>query len=120
MFKDTDILQSKSINGKIINQQMKNLFYYPSPLSTTIDITVKGNLRQWTHAIELRTQEQGHPNYRRIFQSCGIVIAKQLEVNKEELFPYADWRSDEEISLGRLNSEEKNNKNNDGGESNLT
>lgn len=80
-----------------------------SPLSTTIDITIKGNLRQWTHAIELRTQEQGHPNYRRIFQSCGIVIAKQLEVSKEDLFPYADWRSDEEIGLGRLKSENKRN-----------
>jgi thymidylate synthase ThyX len=89
-----------------------------SPLSTTIDITIKGNLRQWTHAIELRTQEQGHPNYRRIFQSCGIVIAKQLEVNQVDLFPYADWRTDEEIKgLGRLKSEEKNK---DRGESNLT
>ncbi len=91
-----------------------------SPLSTTIDITIKGNLRQWTHAIELRTQEQGHPNYRRIFQSCGIVIAKQLDLDKEELFPYADWRSDEEINgLGRLKSEEKK-QNNDIGDSNLT
>lgn len=81
-----------------------------SPLSTTIDITIKGNLRQWTHAIELRTQEQGHYNYRRIFQSCGIVIAKQLEISKEELFPYADWRTDEEIKgLGRLKAESKKN-----------
>lgn len=80
-----------------------------SPLSTTIDITIKGNLRQWTHAIELRTQEQGHPNYRRIFQSCGMIIAKQLEISKEDLFPYADWRSDEEIGLGRLKSENKRN-----------
>ena len=80
-----------------------------SPLSTTIDITIKGNLRQWTHAIELRTQEQGHPNYRQIFQSCGMVIAKELEISKEKLFPYADWRSDEEIrGLGRLKSEKKN------------
>lgn len=78
-----------------------------SPLSTTIDITIKGNLRQWTHAIELRTQEQGHPNYRRIFQSCGIIIAKQLGMDKEDIFPYADWRSDEEIGLGRLKSESK-------------
>ncbi len=80
-----------------------------SPLSTTIDITIKGNLRQWTHAIELRTQEQGHFNYRRIFQTCGIAIAKQLEVNKEDIFPYADWRSDKEIGLGRLKSELKRN-----------
>jgi hypothetical protein len=64
-------------------------------------------LRQWTHAIELRTQEQGHPNYRRIFQSCGILIAKHLGVDKEQLFPYADWRSDEEIGLGRLKAELK-------------
>jgi thymidylate synthase ThyX len=80
-----------------------------SPLSTPIDITICGNLRQWTHAIELRTQEQGHPHYRRIFQSCGIIIAKQLEMLREELFPYADWRTDEEIprSLGRLKSETK-------------
>ncbi|MGD9674650.1 MAG: FAD-dependent thymidylate synthase [Candidatus Nitrosocosmicus sp.] len=78
-----------------------------SPLSTLIDITIKGNLRQWTHTIELRTQEQGHPNYRRIFQSCGILIAKHLGLNKEELFPYADWRSDEEIGLGRLKAELK-------------
>jgi|SoiMethySBSTD1v2_1073268.scaffolds.fasta_scaffold218947_2 thymidylate synthase ThyX len=76
-----------------------------SPLSTTIGVTIKGNLRQWTHAIELRTQEQGHPQYRQIFQSCGILIAKQLEINKEEVFPYADWRTDEEIGLGRLKSE---------------
>ena len=117
MFKDTDISQYKSIDGIVINQQMKNLFYYHL-LSTTIDITIKGNLRQWTHAIELRTQEQGYPNYRRIFQSCGIVIAKQLEVNQVDLFPYADWRTDEEIKgLGRLKSEEKNN---DRGGSNLT
>jgi thymidylate synthase ThyX len=78
-----------------------------SPLSSTIDITIKGNLRQWTHAIELRTQEQGHPNYRRIFQSCGILIAKQLDISKGELFPFADWRTDEEIGLGRLKAESK-------------
>jgi thymidylate synthase ThyX len=79
-----------------------------SPMSTTIDITIKGNLRQWTHAIELRTQEQGHHNYRHIFQRCGIIIAKQLEISKEDLFPYADWRSDKEIGgLGRLKLESK-------------
>ena len=76
-----------------------------SPLATTINITIKGNLRQWTHGIELRSQEQGHPNYRQIFQNCGILIAKQLEINKEDLFPYADWRTDKEINLGRLKSE---------------
>jgi len=81
------------------------LILLSSPLSTTIDITIKGNLRQWTHAIELRTHEQGHPNYRQIFQSCGILIAKQLGIDKEQLFPYADWRSDEEIGLRRLKAE---------------
>jgi hypothetical protein len=78
-----------------------------SPLSTTLDITIKGNLRQWTCAIEFRTQEQGQPNYSRIFQSCGIILAKQLGHDKEDLFPYADRLADEHIGLGRLKSEYK-------------
>jgi thymidylate synthase ThyX len=61
-------------------------------MSNTIDITIKGNLRQWTHAIELRTQEQGQFNYRHIFQDCGSMIAKDLNVDRKQLFPYADWR----------------------------
>lgn len=78
-----------------------------SPMNTSIDITIKGNLRQWTHAIELRTQEQGHFNYRKIFQICGNLIAKDLNIDKKQLFPYADWRTDKEVGLGRLKSELK-------------
>lgn len=78
-----------------------------SPLGTKIEITIKGNLRQWTHAIELRTQEQGHPRYRKLFQECGKLIADNLRMDKEILFPYADWRKDSEIGLGRLKAEIK-------------
>jgi len=78
-----------------------------SPMSTAIDITIKGNLRQWTHAIELRTQEQGHFSYRKIFQRCGELIADRSSIDKEILFPYADWRDDSELGLGRLKAESK-------------
>lgn len=78
-----------------------------SPLSTTIDVTIKGNLRQWVRTIELRTQEQGHYNYRKIFQKCGKLIADKLNTNKEILFPYADWRDDAEIGLGSLTRAKK-------------
>lgn len=78
-----------------------------SPMSTSIDVTIKGNLRQWTHAIELRTQEQGHFNYRSIFQKCGKLIAYRLNIDKEILFPYADWRDDSEIRLGSFRDDIK-------------
>lgn len=85
----------------------QELVLLSSPMSNTMDITIKGNLRQWTHAIELRTQEQGHFKYRQIFQQCGSMIAKDLNIEKKQLFPYADWRTDKEIGLGRLKSEMK-------------
>ena len=80
------------------------------PLSTTIDLTIKGNLRQWTYVIELRTQEQNHFNLRKIFQRCGELIADRIGIDKSILFPYADWRDDNDIKLRSLKDELKNNK----------
>lgn len=76
-------------------------------MSNKVDITIKVNLRQWIDTIELRTQERVHFNYRQIFQHCGSMIAKDLNIDKKMLFPYVDWRTDKEIGLGRLESELK-------------
>jgi thymidylate synthase ThyX len=76
-------------------------------LGTYLNITVKGNLRQWIHAIELRTQEQGHFKYRKLFQDCARLIANELGLTVKEVFPFADMRTDEEVGLGRLKSEKK-------------
>lgn len=71
----------------LMHDSEAELHLLASTLATPIDITIKGNLRQWTHAIEMRTQEQGHHNYRCIFQKCGELIADNLNVNKTILFP---------------------------------
>lgn len=78
-----------------------------SPLGTNTSLTALGNLREWIHCVELRTQETGHFKYRKIFQDIAILIAQQIGFPKEKIFPYANWKSDKEIGLGRRESELK-------------
>lgn len=100
------ILINKWENYQLIEEE---LILLSSPISTPIDITIKGNLRQWTHAIELNTLEQGHYKFRQIIQKCGALISKELEIQKEELFPFADWRDYANLELGSLKAELKGN-----------
>lgn len=78
-----------------------------SNLGTQMNIIAGGNLREWVHCVELRTQQTGHYKYRYIFQKIGQLIAQEMNVEKELIFPYADWRSSKEIGLGRRESELK-------------
>jgi thymidylate synthase ThyX len=76
-------------------------------LGSKVAIIAMGNLREWIHCVELRTQETGHFKYRKIFQDIGRAIAAEIGFPKEQVFPYANWKSDREIGLGRRESELK-------------
>lgn len=89
------------------NRNSESLGKLTSNLGTPLAITIKGNLREWIHCIELRTQETGHFKYRKIFQDIGKLIAAEIGFPKETIFPYANWKTDQQIGLGRRESELK-------------
>ncbi len=55
-----------------------NLRQYTVPMGFSIEFRVKFNLRELAHVIELRTQPQGHANYRYIAQQMYRAVEKSL------------------------------------------
>ncbi len=57
------------------------------------------NLREAVHLVELRSQRQGHPWYRRVAQEIGRQIKARLPLLGDYLFPFLD---DHDYDLERL------------------
>ena len=74
------------------------------PFGTPLKVYARGTLRDFIYACELRTGEEGHYEYRKIFQEIASYIQAHYPIRLDTV----DWRSENEIGLGRLLSEKRN------------
>lgn len=74
---------------------------YVVPLSYRVRWSVKLNLREAVHIVELRTMPQGHPDYRTIVQEMWRKIEK-VHPTLSCCARFIDWKT---YRLGRLQSE---------------
>ncbi|MBF5050620.1 UPF0159 protein [Candidatus Clavichlamydia salmonicola] len=87
----------------LISQDFPEEAQYVVPMAFNIRWFVKANLRALQWLCELRSQEQGHENYRKIAQSMVKKIIDFCPL-VEYFFKFVDYK---EISLGRLKAEKR-------------
>ncbi|MEK6843788.1 MAG: FAD-dependent thymidylate synthase [Candidatus Micrarchaeota archaeon] len=91
---------------RAIAKHSKDLAQYVVPLAYKYRWYAKMNLREVAHLTELRSMQQGHPDYRRVAQKMFLEVQKV----HPEFTQYIKFVDLKEYSLERLESEKKQDK----------
>ncbi len=90
----------------LIEKEFPEEAQYVVPMAYNIRWFFHINLRALQWLVELRSQPQGHINYRRIAQKMALLVIEKHPL----LEPFFKFVNYDDLSLGRLEQEEKANK----------
>ncbi|MCZ6538537.1 MAG: FAD-dependent thymidylate synthase [Chloroflexi bacterium] len=92
-------------HGSVNGQHGPDVAQYVVPFGFRLRYSMQFNAREAFHMLELRTTEQGHPDYRRVCQAMHTLIREKAgHVALADAMSYTDHDS---YDLGRLESERR-------------
>lgn len=92
-------------HGAVLNQHGPDVAQYVVPFGFKLRYSMQFNAREAFHMLELRTAQQGHPDYRRVCQTMHTLIREKAGHRAlANAMSYVDHNSYE---LGRLEAERR-------------